>query len=76
MWNHQRPQIVKATWEERTKLEASHFLTSDYTTKLQLSKYYGSVYRHTDQWDRIETPETNPHIYGQLIYDKRGKNIQ
>ena len=26
--------------------------------------------------DRKESPEVNPCTYGQLIYDKRGKNIQ
>ena len=26
--------------------------------------------------DRLERPEINPHTYGQLIYDKEGKNIQ
>ena len=31
--------------------------------------------RHTDEWDRIESPEINSPTYGQIIFDKGVKTI-
>ena len=47
------------------------------STKLQSSRKYGTrTRRNIDLWIKIESPEVNPHTYGQLIFDKGGKNIQ
>ena len=32
--------------------------------------------KYTDQWNRIKSPETYPHLYSQFIFDKGGRNIQ
>ena len=58
----------------RIEFEPSQFLISKNTAKLlsQNSKCW-QKYRHTDQWNRIESSEINTLIYIQLNFGKSSK---
>ena len=77
IWNHKRPRIAK---ESLRKNKAGGINLPNFR---QYYKSYSNQNnmvlvqnRLTDQGNRIESPKINPNTYGQLIFDKGGKNMQ
>lgn len=74
---YQAIQITKAALNKQKKQEVSPFLISKhYKAIVTQTIQYLHEDRHIHKWNKIESQEIKPYIYGYIIFNKGVKTIQ